>query len=178
MRAGRLRRRRRLGRSSGERRRRRRAGARAPDRRPHRDEHVRARVHPDPRMTTLSLEVITHDPFDLALEAPRFVLWRRGTDVRMSLDERHVAGVCRALALRGVRACVVAGEVPAATGLVRALGIGLTPARLQPEDLDLVEVRVVPLAEATMRALQRPLRYWPLGARRRPRCRTPPRGAA
>jgi hypothetical protein len=127
-------------------------------------------------MTTLRLEVVTRDPFDLAFEAPRFVLWRRGTEVRVSLDERHVARVRGALALRGVRASVVAGDLPVAHGLVRAIGTSVAPARLQPEELDVVEVRVVPLAEATMRALRRPLRHWPLGTRRRSRCRALLRG--
>lgn len=128
-------------------------------------------------MTSLTLELVSHEPFDLALEAPRFVLWRRGTEVRVSLDERHVARVRRALALRGVRATVAQGDMPAPPSLVRAVGTALAPARLQAEDLDVVEVRVVPLGEATAQALRRPVRFWPLGARRRSRCRALLRGA-
>ncbi len=60
--------------------------------------------------------------------------------------------------------------MPQPAGGIRAVGIGLAPARLAPGDLDVVEVRVVPLAEATARALARPLRAWPAGVRRRSRC--------
>lgn len=122
-------------------------------------------------MTTLTLELVSHEPFDLAFQAPRFVLWRRGTAVRLSLDERHVASVRRALALHGVRSTVTSEEVPGPPSLVRAVGIALEPARLQPDDLDVVDVRLVPLGEATARLLRRPIRFWPLGARRRSRCR-------
>ena len=82
----------------------------------------------------------------------------------------------RSLALRGVRTVPVPGDLVARPPLVRAIGIGLAPARLSAGDLDVVEVRVVPLGEATARALRRPLRYWPLGARRRSRCRALLRG--
>jgi hypothetical protein len=122
-------------------------------------------------LTTLTLELASYEPFDLAFAAPRFVLWRRGTEVRLSLDERHVARVRRALALHGVRATVTPEDVPVPPSLVRAVGTALEPARLQAEDLDVVDVRVVPLGEATARVLRRPVRFWPLGARRRSRCR-------
>lgn len=128
-------------------------------------------------MTTLALEVFADETFDLALAAPRFVLWRRGNEVRMNVDERDAARVRRSLAFRGVAASVVAEDVPAAPALVRALGTDLAPARLRPEDLDVIDVRVLPLADATARALRRPLRLWPLGARRRSRCRALLRGA-
>jgi hypothetical protein len=108
---------------------------------------------------------------DLAFEAPRFVLWRRGTEVRLCLDDRDVARVRRALALRGVRATVVPGRVPEPPTLVRAIGVAMAPARLENEDLDVVDVRVVPLGEATARVLRRAVRLWPLGPRRRSRCR-------
>ena len=121
-------------------------------------------------MTSLTLELATHMPFDLALEAPRFVLWRRGTEVRLSLADPDVARTRRALALHGVRAAVVGGDVPTAPKGVRAVGIALGPARLGAEDLDVIEVRVVPLGEATTRVLRRPARLWPLGGRRRARC--------
>ena len=122
-------------------------------------------------MTTLVLELASYEPFDLAFVAPRFALWRRGTEVRLSLEERHVARVRRALAFHGVRATVVPEGVPVPPGLVRAVGTALAPARLHAEDLDVVDVRVVPLGEATARLLRRPIRFWPLGARRRSRCR-------
>jgi hypothetical protein len=126
-------------------------------------------------VTTLRLEPVSHEPFDLALDVPRFVLWRRGAEVRMSLDDRFGDGVRRALALHGVRATVVDGDVPPPPALVRALGTALHPARLHPDDLDVVDVRLVPLGEATTRVLRRP-RRWPLGARRRAQCRALLRG--
>jgi len=122
-------------------------------------------------MTGLTLELTSREPVDLALEAPRFVLWRRGTEVRLCLDDRDVVRVRRALALHGVRATVAPGRVPEPPKLVRAIGIAMAPARLQNEDLDVLEVRVVPLGEATTRVLRRPVRFWPLGPRRRSRCR-------
>jgi hypothetical protein len=127
-------------------------------------------------VTTLLIELVSHEPFDLALAAPAFVLWRRGTEVRMSVDERRVGPVRHALASRGVRATVVHGDVPAPPSLVRALGTALVPVRLQADDLDVIEVRRMTLGEATARALRRPVRYWPLGARRSSRCRSFLRG--
>lgn len=128
-------------------------------------------------MTTLRLEFVSHQPCDLAFDAPQFVLWRRGAELRVSLDERHIARVRRALALCGVRATVEQGDVPERPSLVRAVGTALAPAQLGAADLDVVEVRVVPLGEATARLQRRPIRYWPLGARRRSRCRSLLRGA-
>ena len=128
-------------------------------------------------MTTLTLDVLRPEPFDLALDAPHFVLLRRGAEVRMSLDDRHVARVRRALAFRGVRTSIVSDDLPKAPRSVRAVGTALAPARLGPTDLDVIEVRVVPLAEATMRALRRPIRSWPVGAGRRSRCRALLRGS-
>ncbi|HEV2250136.1 MAG TPA: hypothetical protein VGT60_06500 [Candidatus Limnocylindria bacterium] len=128
-------------------------------------------------MTTLALEALTDDPFDLALAAPRLTLWRRGHDVRINVDERQVAGLRRALAVRGVAAGVIPPDPLVAPPLVRALGRGLAPAILGPDELDIVDVRLVPLAEATAYALRRPLRPWPLGQRRRSRCRALLRGA-
>ena len=128
-------------------------------------------------MTTLRLELVSQEPCDLAFDAPRFVLWRRATELRVSLDERHIARVRRALAFCGVRATIEEGDVPARPSLVRAVGTALAPARLGADDLDVVEVRVVPLGEATARLQRRPIRQWPLGTRRRSRCRSLLRGA-
>jgi hypothetical protein len=128
-------------------------------------------------VTTLRIELIAHEPFDLALDVPRFVLWRRGDEVRMSVDDPLADRVRRALAFRGVRATVVQSDVPAPPAMVRALGTALLPARLRSDDLDVVEVRVVPLGEATARTLRRAIRWWPLGARRRSRCRALLRGS-
>lgn len=128
-------------------------------------------------MTTLRIEPVAAEPFDIALDAPRFTLWRHGVEIRMSVDDRLADGIRRELALRGVRAAVVDGRVPPPPPLlVRALGTALLPARLRPDDLDVLEVRVVPLGEATARALRRPLGRWPLGARRRSHCRALLRG--
>jgi hypothetical protein len=121
-------------------------------------------------MTSLSLELAAHEPFDLAFDAPRFVLWRRGSAVTLSLDDGDITRVRRALAFRGVRASIVNEQVPVPPSLHRAVGTALVPARLQPSDLDLIEVRVVPLSEATARCLRRPIRGWPLRGRARRRC--------
>ncbi|HEY8757170.1 MAG TPA: hypothetical protein VIN74_01605 [Candidatus Limnocylindria bacterium] len=127
-------------------------------------------------MTTLLIEPVAREPFDIALDAPRFTLWRQGLDVRMSVDDRLADGIRRGLALHGVRATVIHDAVPAPPTLVRALGTALLPARLRPDDLDVLEVRLVPLGEAVTRALRRPFRRWPLGARRRSGCRALLRG--
>jgi len=127
-------------------------------------------------MTSFTLELGAHEPFDLALDARRFVLWRQGSVVRLSLGPADLERVRRSLALRGVRTLPVEGDVPMPPRLVRAIGTGLAPARLAAGELDVVEVRVVPLGEATARALRRPLRRWPLGAQRRSRCRALLRG--
>lgn len=128
-------------------------------------------------MSTLILERRGEEPFDLALDAPRFALWRRGADVHLTLDDDHVGRVRRALAFRGVQTEVVAGGVPDAPRAVRAVGTALAPVRLRPGDLDLIEVRLVPLSEATARAVRRRIRWWPLGAKRRARCRALLRGS-
>ncbi len=127
-------------------------------------------------MTTLRLELGPHDRFDLALDATRFVLWRQRGAVHVTVDERLAARVRRALAFQGVRATPETGGVPVPPALVRAVGTGLAPARLDGDDLDVVEVTVVPLGDATARVLRRPVRYWPLGERRRARCRALLRG--
>ena len=128
-------------------------------------------------MTTLLIEPVAPEAFDIALDAPRFTLWRQGVEVRMSLDDRLADGIRRGLALRGVRATVIDGQVPPPPMLVRALGTALLPAPLRADDLDVLEVRLVPLGEATARALRRPVWRWPLGARRRSGCRALLRGS-
>ena len=129
-------------------------------------------------MTTLLLEPVAQEACELALDAPRFVLWRRGTAVHVSLDDRYIARIRRGLALCGVRATVEVGDVPERPpSLVRAVGTALAPARLGADDLDILEVRAVALGEATARLLRRRIPGWPLGARRRSRCRSLLRGA-
>ena len=128
-------------------------------------------------MTTLRLDPISDEPFDLALDAPSFVLWRRGADVQLTLDDGEATRVRRSLAHAGVRTTILeARDLPDPPRLVRAVGLTLEPARLGPEDLDMVVVRVVPVGQATAAALRRPFRYWPLGDRRRSRCRALLRG--
>ena len=128
-------------------------------------------------MTTLLIEPVAPDPFDIALDAPRFILWRHDGAVRMSVDDQLAGRVRRGLALHGVRATVMADQLPAPPTLVRALGTALLPARLRPDDLDVLDVRLVPLGEATTRLLRRPVRRWPLGSRRRSQCRALLRGS-
>jgi hypothetical protein len=128
-------------------------------------------------VTTLLIEPVAREPFDIALDAPRFTLWRQGAEVRMSVDDHLADGIRRGLALRGVRAAVIESHVPPPPRLVRALGTALLPAQLRADDLDVLEVRVIPLGEATARTLRRPARRWPLGARRRSQCRALLRGS-
>jgi len=128
-------------------------------------------------MTSLTVELGQHEPFDLALDAGRFVLWRQGSVVRLALGAADLLRVRRSLALRGVRTVPADGDLPAPPPLVRAIGTGLAPARLAAQELDVVDVRVVPLGEATARALRRPTRRWPVGEQRRSRCRALLRGS-
>jgi hypothetical protein len=127
-------------------------------------------------VTSLVLVATSGLPFDLALDAPRFSLWRHGSTVGLSLDEPDAARITRALAFNGVRASRATADMPQPEAGIRAVGITLAPTRLAPRDLDVIEVRVVPLAEATARALARPFRGWPTGVRRRARCRSLLRG--
>jgi len=73
-------------------------------------------------VTTLLIEPVAREPFDIALDAPRFTLWRQGVEVRMSVDDHLADGIQRGLALCGVRATVIDGQIPAPPMLVRALG--------------------------------------------------------
>jgi hypothetical protein len=127
-------------------------------------------------MKTLLLEPLEHRPFDLAFGVPRFTLWRRGSRVWVSVEDAHADHVRRELALHGVRATLQPDTRPESPPLVRAVGVGLDPARLSGDDLDLIEVRVLTLAEATADVLRRPIRHWPLGQGRRARCRALLRG--
>jgi len=123
-------------------------------------------------VTTLRLELEAHDNFDLALDASPFTLWRQRGAVWLRVEDAAAARVRRRLALSGVRATPHPdGVPPTPPERVRAVGISLVPARLDADDLDLVEVTVVTLGDATARVLRRPTRYWPIGARRRARCR-------
>ena len=63
-------------------------------------------------MTSLTLELGGHEPFDLALDARRFVLWRQGSVVRLTLGPADLDRVRRSLALRGVRTVPAEGDVP------------------------------------------------------------------
>jgi hypothetical protein len=124
-------------------------------------------------MTTLRIASGGPLGFELAcVSAGRFALWRQGGDVRLTLDDRHATEVRRALAFRGVRATPCEGGVPDPPRLLAAIGTGLAPADLAGSDeLDLIEVRVLPLGEATARLMKRPFGVWPGGPRRRARCR-------
>ena len=115
---------------------------------------------------------------DLAcIGASRFVLWRQGGVVRLTLDERDVTAMRRALAWHGIRATPSDEGVPEPPRLRAAIGTGLLPARLSAADeIDVLEVRVVPLGEASARLTRRGLPLWPLGARKRARCRALLRG--
>lgn len=112
------------------------------------------------------------------LSADRFVLWRQGGAVGMRVDAGHADAVRQALAWHGVRATPIDGDVPPPPRLFAAVGTGLRPARLAASpELDVIEVRVVPLGEATARVTRRPVRGLPLGRRSRARCRALLRGS-
>jgi hypothetical protein len=122
-------------------------------------------------MTTLRIHVATEQSFDLALDAPRFVLWRHAAAALLVLDDVDVARVRRALAYVGVGVTPCEDARPEPGALVRAVGTAINPAPLEPDDVDVLEVRRLALADATAEALRRPVPHWPLGANRRARCR-------
>lgn len=129
-------------------------------------------------MTTLRIGSDGRTDLDLACStASHFILWRQGPDVRLTLDERYASAVRRALAFRGVRATWSDLGVPQAPRSLAAVGIGLAPARLAgSEEIDVLDVRVVPLSDATAALTHPRARLWPLGGRRRSRCRALLRG--
>ena len=82
-------------------------------------------------MTSLTLELGGHEPFDLALDARRFVLWRQGSVVRLTLGPADLDRVRRSLALRGVRTVHAEGDVRipprlAANRLAQKIRLGLS----------------------------------------------------
>lgn len=129
-------------------------------------------------MTTLLIAADGRSSLELACAASdRFVLWRRGNQVRLLLDDRHATGVRRALAFRGLSVAAGEDRLPEPPRLRAAIGTGLAPTTLADDiELDMLEIRVVPLGEATQSLLRRPFRSFPLGARRRSRCRALLRG--
>ena len=129
-------------------------------------------------MKTLRIAPDGGTKVDLAcIGAGRFVLWRQGGDVRLTLDDHHESAMRTALAWGGIRATPSGEGVPEPPRLRAAIGIGLLPARLTAADeIDVLEVRVVPLSEATARLTRRHLPRWPLGGRTRARCRALLRG--
>jgi hypothetical protein len=122
-------------------------------------------------VTTLRLQAMTERAFDLALEAPRFVLWRHGGAARLVLDDAFADRVRRALSYGGVRTTECDDARPDPVALVRAVGTAIVPARLGADDLDMLDVTRLGLADATAAVLRRPIPRWPLGSGRRARCR-------
>lgn len=127
-------------------------------------------------MTTLRLEPHAGARLDHVIATCRCTLWRRGGAVLLAIDDAEVGRIRRELAFLGVRATPTADVVPTPPALVRAVGVGLAPVQLQDGELDLIEVEPIGLAAATGRALRRPFRAWPIGRRRRSRCRALLRG--
>ena len=127
-------------------------------------------------MTTLRLEAHAGTPLDLVIGTRRCTLWRRGGVVLLAIDDAEVGRMRRELAFLGVRATSTADVVPTPPPLVRAVGVGLAPVQLQDGELDLIEVEPIALADATARVLRRPFRAWPIGRRRKSRCRALLRG--
>jgi len=126
---------------------------------------------------TLRLDLEGHTNFDLVLAESPVVLWRQRGAVRLTVAASAGGRIRRGLARQGVRTTTEPAGAPVAPSLVRAVGTGLAPARLGADDLDVVEVNVVPIGVATARALDRPFRFWPVGARRRAGCRALLRGS-
>lgn len=124
-------------------------------------------------MTSLSLDPAGRTDLDLAcVAAGRCTLWRQGGEVRLAVDDAAAGAVRRALSLRGVRTSVSDAAVPREPRSLAAIGIGLGPVRLaDPGESDVLEVRVVPLSEATAALTGRRAKLWPLRGRRRDRCR-------
>lgn len=123
-------------------------------------------------MTTFLLEAPGSAPFDLAWAGLRsFTLWRRGTVVALRVPEVDAAALRRTLALHGVRALERPLDPSPPGEGIHAVGTGLRPVAIAPEELDLLEVRVLSLAAATALVLARPHRRWPIGAARRARTR-------
>lgn len=132
-------------------------------------------------MTTLVIGAeAKHVPasVDLACAAANgFVLWRYAGEVRLLVEDRDATVVRRALAFHGVATAESEGGVPGPPALRSAIGTGLGPTALIGDaELDVLEVRVVSLAEATRALLRRPHPWWPLDRGRRSRCRTLLRG--
>lgn len=124
-------------------------------------------------MKTLRIAPDGGTTVDLAcIGASRFVLWRQGGEVRLTLDDRDEGAMRSALAWGGIRAMRSDEGVPEPPRLRAAIGTGLLPARLTAADeIDVLEVRVVPSSEATARLTRRLILLWPLGGRTRARCR-------
>lgn len=122
-------------------------------------------------MTTRRLAPGAHRPLDLERRAARFTIWRLGSNLRPGADDRYVDQLRLAFALHGV---AVPEDVPPPTSpaVVRAVAVTREPVRLGADDLD-VEIRVLPLAEATRRELHRPIPIRPAAERRRARCPMP-----
>ena len=129
-------------------------------------------------MTTLLVTADGRSSLELACAAAdRWVLWRRGGQVRLVLDDRHATPVRRALAFRGLPVAPAGDGLPDPPRLLAAIGTGLAPTALADDtELDMLEIRVVPLGEATRGLLRRPFRSFPLGPGRRARCRALLRG--
>lgn len=129
-------------------------------------------------MKTLRIGSAGGTDIDLACAAAgRFVLWRQAGQVQLTVGDDHAAAVRRALALAGVRTSPLDAGVPDPPRLLAAIGVGLAPTRLgTAEGLDVLEVRVVPLREATARLTRHRLALWPIAGRRRARCRALLRG--
>ena len=124
-------------------------------------------------MTTLGISSDVRTQVDLACSiAGRFTLWRRGGEVGLTLDQHHAGAVRRSLALLGVTTTISDLGVPQPMRSLAAIGTGLAPVRMAGHDeIDVLEVRVVPLGEATAGLTHRSAHLWRLSRRRRSRCR-------
>lgn len=111
------------------------------------------------------------DGVDAVLASAAAVIWRQGGHTHIGLNGPSAAFL-RSAALLGLRlrpSSVEPGERPPT--LVEAHGRDLRPVPCDTGAIDRIELRPVPLAEATRRLLRRPFPFAPLPARRRERCR-------
>ena len=108
---------------------------------------------------------------DGAIAAAAATVWRQGGQIHIGVTSGPAAFL-RDAAFAGLRlrpASIAPAERPRAS--VEAHGRDLRPIRCDADTVDRLELRPIPLAEATRRLLRRPFPFAPLPGRRRERCR-------
>lgn len=122
-------------------------------------------------MTVFEVIGAIPDDVDRVIAAADTILWRQDGRVHLAVAAAP-ATLLREAALAGLRlrlASVRLIERPPVAA--EAHGRDLRPIPCGPGTIDRIELRVVPLADATRAILRRPLRIVPASARSRERCR-------